>query len=170
MDWKRYIRPGTLIGGLAIFITLLVDGLNAATVLASMIPWISAFLPLIAVGGTAFFGTLLTGSCISGFIDFSQQIRADLEERESEAKREALLMIDTLRSRFREDGRFETDYFVTSNDESQKEDNRILMRELTNRGLGPQKNSTTREWYEHLSRLEPYVKRYGVERTIKRDY
>ena len=54
--WKSWLaKPAAVLSALAVSTGLLVDFQGAAAQVANAIPAISAFVPLIAIGGTAFF-------------------------------------------------------------------------------------------------------------------
>ena len=56
MSWKsRLAKPAAVLSALAVSTGLLVDFQGAAAQVANAIPAISAFVPLIAIGGTTFF-------------------------------------------------------------------------------------------------------------------
>ena len=56
-DWKTIITaPYTALAFLAMFAGLLVDYQGAMSKVAAAIPVVAAFLPLLAIGGTTFFG------------------------------------------------------------------------------------------------------------------
>ena len=164
MNWKEFVKPGSILSGLSIFITLLVDSEGAASRLSEMMPWLSAFLPLIAVGGTAFFSVcavIWTWSWSTGLR------KTALAQRRDKANWEVRVVVNDLhiiRNRIEQAGhRFSLNRLGTTDEEHHEA--LMLMREIGERGLGLLESSNLSAWVQHINWILPRIQRYGLEQA-----
>lgn len=171
MDWKSILKPGTICSGLAIFITLLVDSEGAAARIAAMAPklsaFLSAFMPLIAVGGTAFFSV---AAVMWSWHSATSAIQHRAERRQEKRRAEVgfvLELMELVRNRT-QDGEYCRIGVGLSESEMREdeEETKLAMAQIREWGLAPPLNSRPERWHMHLSGLIPHVRVKGVREAV----